>query len=222
MEQSIISKIKKLLALAKDKSDEESHTAILRARKLMLKYNVSESEITGTHKFYSKEVVNESVFRTKLLWWHKRLANTISDNFRCSYYIKVYDKYNKEIRFVGLKEDVAIAIEIYIFSLESIKYHSDVFLKSKEIKRKWKRKHEFKNDYIEGYISGLDKKFREQNISESLELSIVQDELVIQYYNSLSLRNTPLREPKKAGDTAAWSKGYHDGQKFEKSKMKIE
>ncbi|WP_342472375.1 hypothetical protein MHH70_01800 [Metasolibacillus sp. FSL H7-0170] len=108
-----------------------------------------------------------------------------------------------------------IASMIYNFARASIHYHSKTFLLRPEIKRKWKRKHQFKNDYIEGYLAGLDFKFYEQNKSESLELVIVQDALVIEYYNSLSLTSVKMRTPKKAGDIEAWQNGYQDGQRFE-------
>ena len=48
LKDSIKSKIQKLLILAKDASDEESQTAMLQARKLMLKHNIQESELVSS------------------------------------------------------------------------------------------------------------------------------------------------------------------------------
>ena len=48
LNDSIKSKIQKLLILAKDASDEESQTAMLQARKLMLKHNIHESELVSS------------------------------------------------------------------------------------------------------------------------------------------------------------------------------
>lgn len=221
LNESIKAKIQKLLTLAKDATDEESQTAMLHARKLMLKHNIQESELISD-SVNNKTVVNERIYRNKLIWWHRRLAQIIASHFRCSYYKNTVDSYQSEIRFVGLEDDVQIASMIYNFARASIHYHSKVFLLRPEIKRKWKRKHQFKNDYIEGYLAGLNRKFHEQNNSESLELAIIQDALVIQYYNSLSLTSNNIPSPKKAGDDAAWQKGYHDGQKFERGREMIE
>lgn len=221
MEESIKNKIQKLLTLAKAATDEESQTAMLQARKLMLKHNIQESDLVSSFENI-KTVVNERVYRNKLIWWHRRLAQIIAPHFRCSYYQSKIDSYHAEIRFVGLEEDVQIAVMIYNFARASIHYHSQTFLLRPEIKRKWKRKHQFKNDYIEGYLAGLNRKFYEQNKSESLELVIIQDALVVQYYNSLSLTSLVIPTPKKAGDDVAWKNGYNDGKKFERGREMIE
>ena len=42
-------------------------------------------------------------------------------------YRKAIDSYQAEIRFVGLEEDVQIAVMIYNFARASIHYHSKVF-----------------------------------------------------------------------------------------------
>lgn len=219
--ETIKAKIQKLLMLAKDASDEESHTAMLQARKLMLKHSIKEEELVSESKI-NKVIVNEKVYRNKLLWWHRKLAQIIAPHFRCNYYRNTLEGYHAEVRFVGLEQDVEIASMIYNFARASIHYHSHVFLKRPEIKRKWKRKHQFKNDYIEGYLSGINKKFHEQTASESLELAVIQDTLVIQYWESLSLVSTNIVAPKKAGDNAAWRSGYIDGQRFEHGREMIE
>lgn len=224
MLESIKLKISKLLALAAGGNDEESHTAMLQARNLMLKYNLTESEISAnnaTGEINTKKVTNNSVMRTKLLWWHIHLAIVIASHFRCSHYINKYGSYDKEIRFVGLDEDVEVATLFFNFGVESIKYNSQNYLNRKEIKRKWKRKHQFKNDYIEGYIQGLNQKFIEQNQSESLELILTQHTLVTEYFNSLNLVNIDINQPKKAADHNSWNEGYKEGKKFDKDKKRI-
>ncbi|WP_342472374.1 DUF2786 domain-containing protein [Metasolibacillus sp. FSL H7-0170] len=96
MQESIKTKIQKLLILAQDANDEESQTAMLHARKLMLKHNIQESELVSS-LVNNKTVVNERVYRNKLIWWHKRLAQIISHHFRCSYYKNTVDSYQSEI-----------------------------------------------------------------------------------------------------------------------------
>lgn len=222
MTESIKSTIQKPLALAKDANDEESHTAMLKARKLMMKHSIQESELGMNEREANKVVVNEKIYRNRLVWWHRKLAQVIAKNFRCSYYRNTIDQYQAEIRFVGLEDDVVIASMIYNFARASIHYHSKTFLLRPEIKRKWKRKHQFKNDYIEGYLSGLDRKFQDQTKCESLELAIVQDALVVQYYNSLSLTTKNIQTPKRAGDDVAFFLGFKDGKRFESGREMLE
>jgi len=219
--ESVKQKIQKLLILAADTSDEESHTAMLQARKLMLKYNISKEELFNNHYVSEKTVSNEKVYRSKLLWWHKKLAVIISEHFRCNVYLRVINSHCSEVRFVGLKEDVEIASLIFHFARASIHYQSRLFLLRPEIKRKWKRKNLFKKDYINGYLSGLNQKFKDQNESESLDLLLVQDALVVEYFSSLTLSKSTVITTKTAGDAAAWQKGFKDGQAFESERTKI-
>ncbi|WP_336634854.1 DUF2786 domain-containing protein [Lysinibacillus fusiformis] len=90
LSESIKTKIQKLLTLAKDATDEESQTAMLHARRLMLKHNIQESELVSSY-VNDKTVVNERVYRNKLIWWHRRLAQIIGRHFRCSYYRNTID-----------------------------------------------------------------------------------------------------------------------------------
>lgn len=221
MEESIKLTIQKLLALAKDATDEESHSAMLKARKLMLKYSIKESDLLSVRNI-DKTVVNEKVYRNKLLWWHRKLAQITANHFRCSFYQSKVNTYQWEVRFVGLENDVEIATMVFNFARVSIHYHSKMFLLRPEIKRKWKRKHQFKNDYIEGYLSGLDKKFQEQTVSESLELVVIQDVLVVEYFNSLTLSTESISTPPRANDNSAWLSGFKDGKRFEQGREMIE
>ena len=221
MEESIKLTIQKLLALAKDATDEESHSAMLKARKLMMKYSIRESDLLSVSTV-NKSVVNEKAYSNKLLWWHRKLAQITADHFRCSFYERKVNTYHWEVRFVGLEDDVEIATMIFNFARVSLHYHSKMFLLRPEIKRKWKRKHQFKNDYIEGYLYGLDMKFTEQTISESLEVAVIQDILVVEYFNSLTLSTESITTPPRANDNMAWLTGYRDGQQFEQERELIE
>lgn len=83
MSDKITAKVKHLLALAYDApSDEEGQTALLMAQKLMVKHNLSLSDVELSQK---KEAIGESVGITayRLVWWKENLATILGENFRC-------------------------------------------------------------------------------------------------------------------------------------------
>lgn len=84
--ESIIQKIKGLLAIANDhKNVEECQTAFVMAQKLMIKYEISSSEILDQK---SNETVSKGqvTAHKTLFWWERQLANVIADNFRVTWY----------------------------------------------------------------------------------------------------------------------------------------
>ncbi|MGE6375994.1 hypothetical protein [Peribacillus muralis] len=73
-----------------------------------------------------------------------------------------------------------MAKDVFSFAYGSIRYHSNVFLNRKEIKRKYKRKHELKRDYITGYINGLNYKYMSQVENESYELALTLHPVLVE------------------------------------------
>ena len=80
--KSIITKIRGLLALANDhKDDEECQIAFIMGQKLMLKYDISSSEVEDNESVRKVAVGQATVHKT-LYWWERSLANIITKNFR--------------------------------------------------------------------------------------------------------------------------------------------
>ncbi len=77
--ESIIKKIRGLLAIANDnKSDEESQSAFLLAQKLMIKHDISSGEIT--ERCAEQEIVKgQATAYKRLFWWERSLARIIAD-----------------------------------------------------------------------------------------------------------------------------------------------
>ncbi|MGE6375995.1 DUF2786 domain-containing protein [Peribacillus muralis] len=74
--ESINEKIKNLLVLAGDTSDEESQTALLMAQKMMLKHGINKDDINIEET--SSNVVHESVLEGKYSNWVNELLGVIA------------------------------------------------------------------------------------------------------------------------------------------------
>lgn len=216
--ESVEDKIKKLLALAQDQNDEESHTALLMAQKLMLKHNIHLDTFDRNND--NPNLKNEVVLEGKYPNWVYQLAEVISQNFRTKFYY-VPGHHRSEFHFLGLEKDVDIAKGVFLYAFAAIKYFSNVFLKRPEIKRKYKKKFELKKDYIAGYLHGLARKLKEQVKSESLELALCLHPAVQEEIIALDLV-AGIDRSRHVKDKVAYRMGYMDGQTFRNDLQAIE
>lgn len=112
----IIDKVKKLLALTGSPYADEAEAAMLKAQELLLKHGLTISEVETAEKPTVKEVAGEEVStgRKRSAWWEKILAGIIGDNFRC---IAYYRRKKPGFYFLGLKEDVEVAKEVFSYAV---------------------------------------------------------------------------------------------------------
>lgn len=83
MDNKILSKVQNLLELAYDApNDEEGQTALLMAQKLMVKHNLSISDIKT---YQQNDNIGETVghWEYRMVWWKETLAAILGENFRC-------------------------------------------------------------------------------------------------------------------------------------------
>lgn len=217
----ILSKIQKALALAKNNSSaEEAQNAMLLAQKLMLKHNLSFDDV-DVHQESKKEIQEVEALRTKVQWWQKILADIIANNFWCYTYTSTY-YHRTSLFFVGMKDDARVAAEVFHMANDSIKYFSLLYMKRKEIKRKWKRKYTLKNDYIMGYLSGLNEKFKEQVKVEAMEVLLVKEDVLNEYFEKQDIEVRSIKATNTSGDGSAILEGYIEGKRFDYGRHKIE
>ena len=144
------------MELAQDNpSDEEGQTALLMAQKLMLKHDVSLSQVElhqTEDKFETGEVVGKSA--SSLRWWEKDMSVIISTNFRC-YVVQERDRRTETsyLIFFGEKKDAEMAAKVYDAALMYLRYR---------IKRLPDKSPAYKNSYIRGFILSLGKRFEKQ------------------------------------------------------------
>lgn len=147
--EKVIEKIKKMLMTTTENgaSEEEAQAFMLRAQKLMVKHGLSMSDIE-TEGQSDKEVVEEpgSDYERRV-WWKGSLANIIAENFRCYTFFTNYGNGVMRVKFLGLKEDVEIAIEVFKYASEIIPYHAKKYVNKRKKELEQKAGVNFKKDF---------------------------------------------------------------------------
>ncbi|GEN30933.1 hypothetical protein HNQ35_001400 [Cerasibacillus quisquiliarum] len=232
--ESIIQKIKGLLAIANDhKNDEECQTAFVMAQKLMIKYEISSSEILDQK---SNETVSKGqvTAHKTLFWWERQLANVIADNFRVTWYynsktVEGESKKKRAIIFLGYENDIALAKEMYILAYEVLSFYVsqfvDEYYKVNFLQRERSLTTELKNSYIRGFLSGLNEKFEKQvkEMEQEYGLMVLLPTEVKQAYDEmfegkkgLSFKLPPIEE------VEVYQQGFHDGNKVDYTKSTLD
>lgn len=232
---AIINKIKGLLAIADDqKNDEESQSAFILAQKLMLKHEISLSEVENISGSPSLADGQVTVYK-KLFWWERRLAQIISVNFRVKFYynnkiINNETQRKRAIMFLGFQSDVALAKEMYLLAYEALLFYSNRYVnsyyeESNRITRIHRITNGIKNSYMRGFLSGLEKKFEEQvkEMQQEYGLMVLVPEEVVKEYDvrfggkkGLSFKLPPIEE------AFAYEKGFLEGNRIDYTRSTID
>lgn len=149
----IADKIQKLLALAgNNPSQEEAETAALMAQKLIAKYNVDMSSLTGEqeikYKLLKATHPNNNGYRSPL-------AVIIANNFRCKPIL-----IGADVHFFGREVDVDACCEVFNY-LYKVSRHNAIKLE-REARKAGKNTHGLANTYWSGFMAGLQKSLDKQ------------------------------------------------------------
>jgi hypothetical protein len=217
-----MNKVKRALALAKDNpNDNEGQTALAMAQRLMIKHDISMSEVSLESLNEKKTKKVKATDHKRISWWERRLAGIITDNFRCYYWWNTWER-KSVITFMGLEKDVELAKEVYNLAVEAVKYYSKRFIKENDLSGNATMTRQYKNDYIAGFLSGLKEKFNEQ-IKENEEwgLIIQKDQLVVDTFEKIELRTERIKQPDLVS-SFAMSQGYQDGKTIDHTRRKLD
>lgn len=211
MENKIVKKIKKLLALSKSSNENEAQNAMLKVQELLMKHRLSMKEVEN----YDIEDINVDEKVTDFTFtkakWKGELATIIADNLSCYCYFKTY-RTNK-ITFMGKSEDVLIC-EI------TLKYAIDFICDEvRKLKNEYRRQGYsvagLKSDYAKGFIFGLSERFNEQKEKhKEWGLVLVKDVKVVEAFEKISFTSSLSTKIEYSGHFEAYSKGVEDGKKF--------
>jgi hypothetical protein len=118
LNDKLIIKIQKLLALSESSNRNEAELAILKAQELLAKHKLSLKEVNEFKTCNSaiKENITKVTF-TKAKWKAK-LAKLIADNFGCYYYFKT--RRTHTITFLGREEDVTVCNIVLEYAVDCI------------------------------------------------------------------------------------------------------
>ena len=215
----VIDKVKKLLALTGSPYADEAQAAMLKAQKLLLMHGLTISEVQAAEESAVKEVADEevSIGGKRNNWWEKILSKIIADNFRCVAY---YRRNKPGFYFLGLKEDVEVAKEVFSYAVVVIRHLSSQYVKAAFYRDQGKAR--IKNDYIIGFLEGLRVKFAAQVSSKCLSLMLVKDDAVVKAADNKKLKKDRRSRICAARDADAIAAGYRDGEEFDPERKMIE
>jgi hypothetical protein len=155
----LLSRIKKLLALAEGGANEqESQSALLLARKMLAENGLNMAQIEPDPSGITEGHVSHGKRRNHQ--WG-RLAVIIRKHFPIDVWWTVGDEGEKGITFCGEAQKVAIAKAVYETAKKSASRHGAKFAKAQ--KDKGQNPSGAKKAFIEGFLDGLSHGFDQQN-----------------------------------------------------------
>lgn len=203
----IINKIRKLLALASSKNENEAQSAMLMAQKLMALHNIEMSQVDNVSENHDviEEEADAKRHKTK---WKRSLGKLIAINFKCDTFLRGYGTFST--MFVGKRENIDICKTVYLSAVRFInKFFSEYW---KKLNRPVSDSIRLKNSYALGFICRLKEKFEEQKTiaeQEGWALVLVKDSDVVEYMESKHLKHKEAKTSNKF-DAEALAQGYID------------
>lgn len=209
MDNKIIEKIQKLLALSKSSNEHEAQVSMLKAQELLVKHKISLKEIEE-HKDINVIRNKTNVTFTKAKW-KGRLANIIADNFGCYSFFNTNRTHT--IVFIGKDEDVTVCTIMLDYAIDCI--NSVVKKLRYEYSKEGYSTKGLESDYALGFIDGLSTMFEKQK-QENQEwgLVLVKDKEVVEAYNNIDFTRTVNTNTKFKGFNDVYRQGIEDGENF--------
>ncbi|SHH56763.1 DUF2786 domain-containing protein [Sporanaerobacter acetigenes] len=209
MENNIIIKIKKLLALSESSNEYEAKVAMLKAQELLAKHKLSLKEIEEHEDINVMEGKTNITFRQGK--WKGKLADLIAENFGCYHYYGTNRTHT--IIFMGKDEDVTVCKMVLEYAVDSI--NSVVNRLRYQYRKEGYSTKGLENDYALGFIEGLEYAFEEQK-QENQEWGLVlaRDKEVVEAYEKKEFIGSINTNTNFQGFNEAYFKGVEDGEKF--------
>ena len=205
-------RIKKLLALGQSPNENEARDALLKARDLMMKYKISETEFEE-----KKDAKMEHLLCREISWttdggrvWMTDLCNLIANKYLCvAAWHTPHGTRTHTLMLTGLEDDVHVCKEVMKYAVG--------FVNSAAIRLTVGKTAEQSkvviNSYARGFIMGLEMAFEDQEEAhEEWSLAIIKPQEVKAYEDTLGTRS--VRTRKTNVDPLAYIKGQKDGQNF--------
>ena len=203
----LIQKLFNLGDKGRNNSDQEAELAILKAQKLMAKYDISIEEVEEEKE---PEYAHEMCEHKWNYAYRFPLALVLAKNFRCELY-----ESRKSIVFMGRKVDAAIGRQTIEFAYKYIMKRGN-----QEYNRRYEMGYATRgvfNSYAQGFIIGLKKSLDEQCVA----LAIVTPPDVKATFKEMTEGwGQKTAKMKEATDTETLRKGIKDGERFlQKNKL---
>lgn len=210
-------KIRKLLALSESPNENEARAALLKARELMAKYKLSESDITPAENLEIKKIITPVTYSKRRDSWANPLSSVIAENYCCKGGSLIYKgKQTRQVEFVGFEDDVELCAKIFEYAIDCI--HAGI----KELRQNFapyfsaQKLNQMCVSYGYGYVNGIDQAFKRQQEEMPREWAIVLT-TPEQVLNATRQWEYEKYAPAQARDinTTAFYSGISDGEKFD-------
>lgn len=212
MNEKIIVRIKKLLALSESSNKHEAQNSLLKAQELLMKHKLSMQDIEE-HEIETVPIEDKITdFTFTKAKWKGKLATLIANNLCCYCY---YHKGNRtnSITFLGREDDVAVAEITLKYAIDFVK--DEVKKIQRERYKENKSSLGLESDYAVGFINGLQERYEEQKEKhQEWGLVLVKPKEVVDAYNNLNFIGSINLKTKFNGNTDAYYKGEKDGKNF--------
>ncbi len=206
-----VRKIHDLLALAESPNEHEARSALLKARKLMAKYKISENELADVKDRQVVKKLTEITCSMRRDPWVMSLAGVISDHHCCkSYNHRKKGGQTSKIGFIGFPEDVSMCEEIFIYAVNCVRSKTDKLRKSSGVKKA--------DGYGYGFCCGLNEAYNRQQDKENWDLVMVIPEGVKSMVKDMGQYKPDHRAKLDNSDGFYYTKGCVDGRKFHDQK----
>lgn len=210
MNQKIVQRINKLLALTSSPNENESAKAAEMAFKLMEENGITKSDLTSANLEEDLgKISNENLkYKSQLCTWEKNLASVIAKYFNCCTYTsskwhpyknwKIYS-----VGFVGHEANRITAITMYEWLRKAIQ---------KEAAKKFST-YGYQQSYCLGVVLGLYEKYGKSETSDSNETGLViYDDVKNWMKNNMTLRDGKSRAVSIY--SSVYEKGRADSDKY--------
>ena len=207
--EKMIEKIKKMMALAENNpSEEEALSAALQAHKLMMKYNIHESEVTLEEvKEDIVSIFSEQKHNSSLHKWRKQLGAIVARAFRCKCYIS-----GKDVVFRGYKDDAQLALDVYLM-LYTVGDRLGSKAYTEQLAETGSGKGAY-NSFVVGFLYGVRDAFDEQCTA----LMVITPKEVEDDWESFSAHMKTSKTSFTVVDRELYEKGYAEGKQAVKSR----
>lgn len=210
-------KIKKLLALGQSTNENEARSALLKAKELMAKHKMDESEFEDVKK---AELVHKTL--DSVQWttdsgkiWMVDLCKVIAENYLCATAWSTRRGTRTHVlEITGFEDDVELCAQVTEYIMGFIENTSRRLTRGQESRSAQSTL----SSYAKGFTMGLELAFEEQK-DEHPEwgLVVVKPQEVQDFENGLKSRN--VRTRRADFDPMAYMKGQKDGQEFNAKKL---
>lgn len=207
--EKIQEKIQRLLALATSPNEHEARSALLKARKLMAKYKISEHDLDDAEGQDVKHIRTGVTYTQRRDPWAYSLAYVIANNHCCeAFRMKEKGKQTAEICFAGFETDAVICKNLFVYAMDCIRSVT------KELRKESTKK---ADGYGFGFTVGLNDAYKKQEKEENWGLVLVVPEKVKESTSDMKKIKTRTDKMKSA-DARSFIKGLKDGHKFHEQK----